>query len=281
MQGIRYALSKVWQCYPKLLTNRKQIRGQDGLLQRYLKKSKGKWTTRQGEMMRYWSFGHNTNFLLLLSLVSHAELCRNLLADQRVADENDEVKKAAMFLQPATEFFDGFEQEAELIWSLVASPFTKATKQEIRDFVADDDDEEEVVEGEEEPNPMSHSALRMAEELAEFDRAKSVDERRVARYEVMEQAQRMSYDNGDDYEDYGDSPDEEEQYNEYRETTRQGDDESSEEHIETRQTRRLTPKKRLLQDDVSSDNSNPDTNKNLSVSSKMRKRLVIADSDEE
>lgn len=209
-------------------------------------------------MTKYWSFGNNTNFLLLLSWISHAELCRTTI---RSGDDTSELESARNFLQPAHDFFQSLEDEVANIWSVVCAPFSRASTREIQDFIAGED--EEVVEAcEDEPNPFSHSAMRMEAELADFGRERSADEMLVARYESIARAQQGSY-SEDDQDNEADEPD--------HDDGGESEDSTDTELSHNELVRYLTPTKRA--------NGNEHSRQSLSVATKVRKRLVIDDSD--
>jgi hypothetical protein len=137
-------------------------------------------------MLSYWFSGNNYSFLLLLSLVSHASLCRDIV--KGAVDRNDKksLKAAQEFLEPAVSFFESLADEADEIWDVFASPFRKASNAEIRDFLAEDEEEEE-----EEP-VASHRALRMEAELREFRKEQIADRQLVAYYERMEHTEEVA-----------------------------------------------------------------------------------------
>jgi hypothetical protein len=165
------------KAFVTMLTPCRQIRAQDGLLQRFLNKCYG--TTRQGAMLKYWFHGNNHSFLLLLSLISHASLCRDIVKGVVRQSDKEAVEMAEEFLQPAVDFFESFAGEALGIWDLVASPFSKASKEEIRDFLADD-------EVEEIDTLASHRALQMQAELEEFQNEQDDDRQLAEYYERLE-----------------------------------------------------------------------------------------------
>lgn len=95
-------------------------------------------------MMNYWFEGNNASFLLLLSLISHASHCRDVVADfdENSSNDDDKVRNAEKYLQPAVNFFESFADEAEDLWKMISQPFERGTKEEIHDFIADDNEAE-------------------------------------------------------------------------------------------------------------------------------------------
>ena len=166
------------------LYKRYKIRESDGLLQRYLNNEScsGRFKPRQGDMLSYWIHGNNYNFLLLASQIPHAALCRELVETADSQSDPEDVEAAQEFLEPATDFFESFADEASDIWDVVASPFRKESKEDIQEFLVaenDDDEEEEVDER------AAHRALLVQDELAAFRKSQSADQQRAERFESM------------------------------------------------------------------------------------------------
>lgn len=91
-------------------------------------------------MVRYWFEGNNYSFLLLLSQIHQATVFRDVLSEQDL-DDDETLDKANKYMQPALDFFDTFANEASSIWDIISQPFTKESKEEIDEFIADDDEE--------------------------------------------------------------------------------------------------------------------------------------------
>jgi hypothetical protein len=198
--------------------NDEQIRAQDGLLQRFLNRNSGKLApTRQGEMLQYWFYGNNSDFILLLSLISHASLCTDILKESGSAsdDDNDDpacLENAEEYLLPSSTFYDSFSKKARSIWNIVAAPFLKVSKEEIRDFIADDDfDEDSFCDGEVETDEpiLSHRALHMQAELDDFRRERDADKRLAARYELAVKKSRHDDESIDQSDNYREDEDDE------------------------------------------------------------------------
>ena len=124
-------------------------------------------------MLSYWYDGNNCSFVLLLSLISHSALCRDILKGTVDRTDHEAVEMAEEYLKSATDFYESFASEAHTIWDQVASPFSKASKEEIRDFLADDENEEG------DDTLTSHRALNMEAELEELQ---SIRERLLSPY---------------------------------------------------------------------------------------------------
>lgn len=119
-------------------------------------------------------------------------------SDQEAVDMADE------YLAPVMDFYDSFAGEAADIWDIVAAPFTKASREEIRDFVADDVDEEE------EPYPLSsHRALHRETELEMLQDELDADHWLAAHYVRMEKRGRG--DSNDDEENEVDASNDDEE----------------------------------------------------------------------
>lgn len=181
-----------------------QIRDQDGLLQRYLTRNTGKWgITRQGAMMSYWFHGNNASFVLLLSLIAQAVVCRELIHEGDAHSDKEAVEMAHDFFSSAYDFYESFADDAHNVWNMVTSPFSRATKAEINDFIEDD----ESVLAEEEVNAMSHRALHMKAELEKFRDQHADAQILAARYEHLEGA--VDPDDGDGFDPEGNQSDSE------------------------------------------------------------------------
>ena len=197
-----------WPCF--FLISLDQIRVQDGLLQRFLKRQAGqRWATRQGEMLQYWIHGNNQDYLLLLSEMEHAAECRAMVAaqhhhrptqrrttsssrrtrrrDAEEDDNDDNVIAAHEFLEPALDFYESFANEASDLWDMVAAPFYKESNEDIQDFMLDIDDDEDDAAGErpEQDDRAKHVALMVQDELAAFEKDQHDSELRAERYKRM------------------------------------------------------------------------------------------------
>lgn len=255
---------------------RYKIRVQDGLLQRYLGVI---GTSRQGDMMRYWLGGNNSDFLLLLSLMGHANVCREIVENAGSDQEEEDVEAAQEYLQPALDFFESFGSECRDIWELFASPFRKgAGKEDIRGFLAGDEEEEE------EDAAVSHQAMHMQATLEDFQENRRRDEALVDRYKRMAEGEES-----DDAEDEVDQPS-----IEFIELS-SGSSEEDYDDFPTTSSKKRPPRRRLsksprkaprprvslsadraLERDDESDNDSP-----VAPGSHNRKRRVIRDSDDE
>jgi hypothetical protein len=154
-------------------------------------------------MLQYWFYGNNCDFVLLLSLISHANLCRDIVTQSDNVQDDDPVaiENAQEYLTPSWKFYKSFSRQAQNIWKVVASPFFKVSKAEIRDFIADDDYDEDSIEVDEVETSvpiLSHQALRMQEELAEIRRERESDRKLAAHYEQMVKNLRQDDDNLND-----------------------------------------------------------------------------------
>lgn len=143
-------------------------------------------------MLSYWYDGNNCSFVLLLSLISHAALCRDIVKGSVDQSDREAVEMAEEYLKPASHFYESFANEAQTVWDQVASPFSKASKEEIRDFLADDENEEG------DDTLTSHRALNMEAELEELRCEQDAAEELVARYEGLEGKCNLEDSDGDE-----------------------------------------------------------------------------------
>lgn len=173
-----------------------QVRKQDGLLQRYIKKDSGQWrqVSYQGEMMSYWYHGNNQLFVLLLSLMQEASEYRVIVDHADDQSQPDAVDEAQAFWNAAFEYFDSFHDDAQPIWEMVVSPFSQASKEEIQEFLADDDEEEEDDVGE-------HQALYRQSVMEEFRKSQDSDQKAAQYYERMEREVCSRIDKIEQYEE--------------------------------------------------------------------------------
>ena len=257
-------------------------------------------------MLQYWIYGNNSDFVLLLSLISHANLCREIINQSDAASDDDPaaVENAEEYLLPANTFFESFSKDARSIWNVVTSPFLKVSKEEIRDFLADDEYDDESLDHDaveaEEPI-LSHQALHMQAELEELERERHVDEELAARYEkeVM-RLRRNSDDSPDQFEvddeSYGASDGSDRHVSGSESDDNHDDWQKS--ILEKRVTKvksatpqkragrrvsmssmKVSPKKRL--NAIQTDDSENESPLVTASSSAVRKRLAIQDSDDE
>ena len=262
-----------------------KVRAQDGLLQRYLKKTSGRATTRQGEMLSYWYQGNNYTFLLLLSHIAQSALCRSIVKD-RSSDEDD-AQAAEEFLLPAISYYESFADMTEDVWERVVSPFRKASKDEIQDFLDDDEEDEPDYSA-------SHRALHAQSEMAEFEREQHADEQRAAYFDSMGKDHDEDSSDSDEVEEvdasgqgcYEESSEEEqdewEQGIKSKRVARsrfQSPKKRNSRRVSMSSTKQTTPQKRAAAKSPAS--SSDDEVFVPAPSSLVRKRLVIQDSDEE
>lgn len=128
-------------CYLSL-----QVRVGDGLLQRYIEKTR-KGRTYQGDMRRYWNLGNNQIFVYLIHLMK-----RRAVGGDMVGEADSQA------------FFCSFENRAKHTWDVVSAPYHKATREEVNDFLENDDVEEEGVESH---FAMHREIVNPADEIAE------------------------------------------------------------------------------------------------------------------
>lgn len=126
---------------------RYRVRAPDGLLQRYLKQSRRGFGNFQGDMRRYWNEGNSQHFIYLLELMQRANHCRKILHDNR--SDDDEKEEAENFLSTGQNFFASMVDQAKEEWKLISSPFLKATKTDLTDFLVPDGSNEEEDENDE------------------------------------------------------------------------------------------------------------------------------------
>jgi hypothetical protein len=141
-------------------------------------------------MLKYWYDGHNSDFVLLLSLISHAALCRQIVKDADVTSRNedrDAVEAAEEYLRPAWSFFESLSSAERIIWNTVAAPFLKQSQDEIRDFIAGEDYASEGEEDVGDEPIISHRALLMQSEMKAFQREQEEGRKLAAHYEKMVQ----------------------------------------------------------------------------------------------
>lgn len=282
------------------------MRAQDGLLQRYLNKNSGKFApTRQGEMLQYWIYGNNSDFVLLLSLISHANLCREILKQSDASSEDDPaaVENAEQFLLPSYTFFESFSNDALSIWKVITAPFLKVSKEEIRDFIADEEYDDDGYADETEEQILSHQALHMQAELEEIERERHADEELARRYEREVKTLRRKNDDDDsvDPSEVGDESDiASDEYDPHvsESESDNNDDGWQRSILERRVTKiksstpqkrtgrrvsmssmKVSPKKRLIA--IQTNNSEKENPLVIASSSVARKRLAIQDSDDE
>jgi hypothetical protein len=146
-------------------------------------------------MLSYWYHGNKSSFVLLLSLVLHAAVCRDIVKNN--TGDPDSIEMADDYLHSASEFHESFVDDVFAIWDMVTSPFSKGTKEEITDFLVDDDDEEVV---EDAGNRMAHRALQMEAELEDLRNAQDKAKEYVARYENLDDDEE-SHEVGDESDD--------------------------------------------------------------------------------
>jgi hypothetical protein len=110
------------------------------LLQRYLKRIYAQ--PKHGHLLRYWFDGNNYDFVYLLDLIPHVELCQEILLSQ---DQNEakDVKEAGEYLQPAQDYFDSFARFASKVWDVIVEPYRKLSEKDLGDFFFEEDAEEE------------------------------------------------------------------------------------------------------------------------------------------
>ena len=129
---------------------RYKVRTQDGLLQRFLKRSNRLGTTRQGQMMGYWLSGNNQSFVHLLYLMKQAEHYRNALhganSDDNDNDDEEAIREAAeAYFQSAYDFYESFQDRVQELWERLSSPFQEVQDDDMDDFLADDDEVQDEV----------------------------------------------------------------------------------------------------------------------------------------
>ena len=256
-------------------------------------------------MLQYWIYGNNSDFVLLLSLISHANLCREIVkqADASSDDDPDAVENAEEYLHPSNTFFQSFSNDARSIWKVVTSPFLKVSKEEIRDFIADDDYDDDYDSVEVEEPILSHHALHMQTELEELERERHVDEELAARYEKEVKRLRNKYDDSTDQsevdnESYGDSDDDDRHVSGSESDNNHDDWQRSILEKRVTKIKSSTPQKRAAGRRVSMSSMKVSAKKRLNdiptessddgesplvtaSSSVVRKRLAIQDSDDD
>jgi hypothetical protein len=159
-------------------------------------------------MLKYWYHGNKSDFVLLLSLISHAALCRQIVKDADATSRNedrDAIEAAEEYLRPAWSFVESLSSEERVIWDIVASPFLKQSRNEIRDFIAEEDYASEGAE-EGDDEPLSHRALLMQSEMKEFQRQQVADRKLAAHYvDMVQNLQSDNSLNDDDEEEANDA----------------------------------------------------------------------------
>jgi len=165
---------------------RYKIRGQDGLLQRFLFNRSGHHS--QGDMMRYWNtLGCNFDFVHLLCLVDRAQILAQINDSEANEEVNDmERKEAQKYWERATEYFASFGGISGKLWELLSEPYRKSGGADMKDFISDDAD----VEAE------NHQAY----EMDSFRKQQREEEERDRL--VVERLQAEFSDNGEEEEEY-------------------------------------------------------------------------------
>ena len=254
--------------------------------------------------MQYWIYGNNSDFVLLLSLTSHANLCREIIKQSVTSSDDDDlaaVENAEQYLLPSNAFFESFSNDARSIWKLLTAPFLKVSKEELRDFIADDEYDDDGIDYETEEPILSHQAIHMQAELEELERERHADEELAARYENEVKRLRHEHDDSPDQSEIDDGTDVDS--NEY--DPHMSGSESNHDHDDWQQSMleksvtkiksstpqkragrrisisstKVSPKKRL--NTIQTDDSENESPLITASSSAVRKRLAIQDSDDE
>lgn len=249
--------------------------------------------------MSYWYHGNNQLFVLLLSLMQEAFEYRVILDHAYDQSDPDVVDEAQAFWKPAFEYFESFHDDAQPIWEIVVAPFSQASKEEIREFLADDDEEEDDVG--------DQQALYRQSIMEEFRKSQDSDQKAAQYYERMEREACARFDKIEQEEESAPSEDEEglddDQDGEVAtEESSEEEDEWLQEKILKIETRKrsISPQKHItpkISGRVRTQNAPKVTHEADSLSesaevdgdglrlrapsSSGRKRLVIQDSDEE
>lgn len=147
-------------------------------------------------MRRYWYEGNSELFIYLLDRMEYMSDCKDLLGDKMAElgnagavdessdnddDEDRAMAKAKKSWTRAKQFFQTFADQANDLWECISGPYTRATKQDMEDFIADEGDDEE--EGDDDVHghqvfdrEKAMSEMRAEKELAKFYEQKAEEE---------------------------------------------------------------------------------------------------------
>ncbi|KAL7570152.1 hypothetical protein ACA910_019990 [Epithemia clementina (nom. ined.)] len=254
------------------LYSRFKIRGQDGLLQRYLNTHQRQFGQGQGAMQRYWFWGNNFYFVHLLTLVQRAQI----MADVKNAGDDDDVDKdekeeAKNYWLAPTKFFSSFENIKDRLWEILSGPYRKGNKQDLNGWIADENENDN-------DQGFSHRALFWDSiRKREADQAQAEREL-VQRYQEEIRGDEDSYEEVEDDESYddrggkndhydedgdeSDDADEWEQHIREKRRVRSPDDKKKPFRRATMNKGVLTPRRKLrmaqIGDDNNDDSSDPE-----------------------
>jgi len=117
-----------------------QVRTQDGLLQRFLNSDKTYGKAKQGDMRRYWYDGNSEQYIYLLYQMQQLECYREKRGQNNNDGSGDDDDNP---LEAAEAYFRSFDDQAEGLWDVIVSPFSKESRDDLKDFLANGSDEEE------------------------------------------------------------------------------------------------------------------------------------------
>ena len=131
-------------------------------------------------MRRYWYDGNSARFNYLLYHMQHPEYYREHPLQRSGLDDDNPLEAAEVY-------FRSFQDQAENLWRVIVSPFSKSTGDDLNDFLADDSDEESE-------RPSAHFNFDRKEAAAD----RQYDEALAARYRQMAGEICGSYRSSDD-----------------------------------------------------------------------------------
>lgn len=137
-------------------------------------------------MRRYWYDGHSELFIYLLDRMEYMSACADLLGDKirnidhssseedgnSSGDDSDRaVAKAKEAWTKAKHFIRSFADQASELWDRISAPYTRATAQDVEDFIAADDEEENV---DDDGNNQGHQMFDRERAMAETRKEKAL-----------------------------------------------------------------------------------------------------------
>lgn len=167
----------------------RQVRAQDGLLQRWVMDFLGKGSL-QGHLLSYWFGGNNYDFVHLLELVEAAEDVRDLAQTENpTRSMKEKVKEAQRYVKNAEYFFDSFARDANALWERITGPYQMDDSADLDGFIADEENDDEDRIGE----------ISVMAAYREVDRKAQEEEMRLDQ-EKFEHYRQLDEDIGDDDE---------------------------------------------------------------------------------
>jgi len=188
------------------LYKRFQVRTQDGLLQRYIKRQLS-GDALQGHLQSYWLSGNNHDFVHLLDLVDTLEYyqgrrqssTRNA-RNARYDDEDDESSTNSALddaLEKGNELRESIAHDADELWDYISGPYQCNNGDDVADFIAGEDEGD--ASGDDEQEALTHRELDMQEERNNMKDAEELFER----YRKMDEDEKKNEDGDSDDDSEG------------------------------------------------------------------------------